>query len=630
MSKGRDSSLRRRFNNIFDLSVRSKILLPFFIIIGLFGVQFYVSTQAVDQIDKNFANLENNNNLNAILTRMNTEYQNALQQIQFHAQNLVEPSIIKSAFDELVLALDEDLNEVQELYEKVVFIEKFDETNSLLRIFDLRRDQPKLRNFGESILNSIPVPIVTQITSETLAIRTLMIESKLNLLKYSTTFEPVFGTAALNQSAEIPNQVQRSLEAIDLIEDINHTLFTQFKNEIDSIYSFSGGELGLNEFQSLIAQIHTHVTENLGIVSEEVNTILQELVTDLTALSGPIEVSILGILDSIQTQTDVIEAEVQEMAELINNEFEFVGIIIFHSNNNVQNIEKSIGAATQNLENIQTITVILVISVTLIVGFLVTREIAIPINDISDWSEKISQGDLTVKRLKTEFIRSDEVGSLYKNFKSMNHNLREIIIGMKDSNDLIIDTAQNLASNTEEINATSMEVASIAQSMAKGSTHQAELISDVVQQLSQTSLIVDTVISQINDNLAVIKDLTEQINILAINSAIEAANVGEFGKGFVVISDNIRKMAVSSKKSSDYITRDSQVILQQLQTTFTDITEKMENVASVSEETAASAEEVAASAEEMTAIMQNVSAKSTELNDQSITTAKLVNRFKLE
>lgn len=64
---------------------------------------------------------------------------------------------------------------------------------------------------------------------------------------------------------------------------------------------------------------------------------------------------------------------------------------------------------------------------------------------------------------------------------------------------------------------------------------------------------MDEDIGLIGGILGTMDSIAEQTNLLALNASIEAARAGEAGRGFAVVAEEIRKLAFSSRESSEEI-----------------------------------------------------------------------------
>ncbi len=107
----------------------------------------------------------------------------------------------------------------------------------------------------------------------------------------------------------------------------------------------------------------------------------------------------------------------------------------------------------------------------------------------------------------------------------------EKLVKLQDIANKLTDFIDNLTSTIEEISAESEELIATTEELASVS--------------EQTT----NHVSETGEIAAIIEKISKRINLIGLNAAIEAARVGIHGKGFKVVADEIRNLAVQSDKS---------------------------------------------------------------------------------
>ncbi|WP_407673432.1 methyl-accepting chemotaxis protein [Paenibacillus silvisoli] len=250
------------------------------------------------------------------------------------------------------------------------------------------------------------------------------------------------------------------------------------------------------------------------------------------------------------------------------------------------------------------------------IGLLVIRMVAIPLVSLRNLMNEGERGNLTVR---STINKKDEIGQLADGFNKMMTQITVLVAQTNQSAQDVLATAGELSDASKKTSISAREIAVATEEIANGATSLAmeaekgsDLTSEIGQQMQQVmqanqemgaaatevekasrqgtaymnSLIEKTGMTEemtrsmvekvdrlkestrsIRKILDVLNNMTKQTNILSLNATIEAARAGAAGKGFMVVADEIRKLADQSRQSIDVVGQITETIQKEIDET---------------------------------------------------------------
>jgi methyl-accepting chemotaxis protein len=230
----------------------------------------------------------------------------------------------------------------------------------------------------------------------------------------------------------------------------------------------------------------------------------------------------------------------------------------------------------------------LIVLLSALIGVILTRVIAPPLQAATAALERMADKDLTAI---VEECGTDEIGRLTAALNTSMAAVRSVLVSVAQGAETLsaatteissraVQSSGNantqssktnqIAAAAQEMTATIGEISHNAESAAGASRVSAETADQggaVMQAAAVTMEKIAAATSSVSEKMTslsqrseeigkvvnVIQEISEQTNLLALNAAIEAARAGEHGRGFAVVAGEVRRLAERTKGATEEI-----------------------------------------------------------------------------